>query len=170
MKLTIRTTSLTLREFETGDAEPLCRIESLPEVVRYQNFPARTLENATAYVASAQESARQEPRTCFELIATRPNNPFLGRVGAIVTGEATSLWYVIDPAHQGQGIASEATRALMDYLHRLGHHTFLIECDPRNMASRRVAEKLGFQLVWEKPDSIEIQDELVGSRLYRRVF
>jgi RimJ/RimL family protein N-acetyltransferase len=44
----------------------------------------------------------------------------------------------------GQGLATEAARACRDYaVNRLGHTRLISLIDPGNLASRRVAEKVG---------------------------
>jgi len=53
----------------------------------------------------------------------------------------------IDEPYWGRGYATEATRACMDFLaDSLGIELFSIAHTPKNRASRKVAEKLGFTL------------------------
>ena len=56
-----------------------------------------------------------------------------------------NLAYFVFATEQGQGIAAEATAAVIAHLKRdCGVRTFIITADTRNVASQRVAEKLGF--------------------------
>ncbi len=162
----VHTDRLILRDFQPQDALALHKIECQPEMVRYQDFEPRSLENATAYVEGAIKAINHPDRTYFEFAVCDSNNALLGRVGAVISEEAATVWFAIDPAHQGRGIATEAMRVLIE---QLGHRRFLVECDPRNFASRRVAEKLGFELIHEKQNCFEIKGELVGSRLYQLI-
>ena len=51
--------------------------------------------------------------------------------------------YGIVPSHQRNGYATEATRALMALVYRLGARTVIAETYPEPIASRRVMEKCG---------------------------
>jgi RimJ/RimL family protein N-acetyltransferase len=58
--------------------------------------------------------------------------------------------YSVFPAHRGRGIAPRAVRLLVPWaLDELGVETLLLEADAGNVASLRVAEKCGFELVEE---------------------
>jgi RimJ/RimL family protein N-acetyltransferase len=83
----------------------------------------------------------------------------LGWVQATVLGDTASVAYALLPAERGLGIASEAVRALVRWLHdRLGVRTVTAEIDDANAASARVAVAAGFErtihragdeVVWE---------------------
>lgn len=165
-----RTNRLILREFAPGDGARLFAIESNPDMVRYQEFGPRTLENAAAYVAEAIEAAAERPRTWYEL-AICLNGILVGRTGGGVDADAPGqiwIWYVVDAAQQGQGIASEAVSAFVDLLQAEGFERVLIECDPRNEPSWRLAERLGFHLVAESAEPTLIKGEPCHSRTYAR--
>ena len=89
---------------------------------------------------------------------------FIGRVGAAVERTNSNLWYAVSPEHQGNGYASEAVGALIKIL---GGETCEIECDPRNLASCRLAERLGFLVVSDIHSAAKIKGEDCGSRTYR---
>lgn len=57
------------------------------------------------------------------------------------------IGYIIDPAHAGQGYASELTRDLLSLaFDELGLHRVTAGCFADNHASRRVLEKAGMRL------------------------
>jgi len=59
-----------------------------------------------------------------------------------------NLAYFTFAAEQGRGYAVEATAAVIGHLRRnYGVRTFRIAADTRNVASHRIAEKLGFERV-----------------------
>ncbi len=59
-----------------------------------------------------------------------------------------NLAYFVFISEQRRGFAVEATAAVIAHLRRdYGVHTFLIAADTRNVASHRVAERLGFERV-----------------------
>ena len=154
---------LLLREFTEEDALALFAMESRPEMVKYQDFDARTIESSVDYVSSAIKASEADPRDWVEL-AICQDEIFIGRVGAAVEGSYSSLWYAVTPEHQGNGYASEAIEAL---IHILGVGSYEIECDPRNIASCRLAERIGFLLVSDIQSAVTVKGEVCGSRTYR---
>jgi len=107
---------------------------------------------------------RRSPRDDDELwlnwvIREREDGRALGWVQATVREGRASVAYAVLPAERGIGIASEAVRALVRWLHdRLGVTTVTAEIDDANSASVRVAVASGFErtirragdeVVWE---------------------
>jgi RimJ/RimL family protein N-acetyltransferase len=72
----------------------------------------------------------------------------------------------------GQGIATEATLALVEFARAvLGARRIEITCDARNTASRRVAEKSGFVLEGIRRNSRHgVDGRLADSCMYARTF
>ncbi len=69
-------------------------------------------------------------------------NPAEGEPGVIKVG------YTVAPAFQGRGYATEAVRALIAYaFDTLGADVVRAYADAENVASTRVAEKVGMRLV-----------------------
>ena len=57
------------------------------------------------------------------------------------------IGFVFDPRHQGNGFATEAARAVVDWAFRTaGMHRVIGRLEARNAASARVLEKLGMRL------------------------
>lgn len=166
--MTIRTARLLLREFKPDDAESVFRIESRPEMVRYQLFAERTRERSEAYVREAIEGRRRKPRVYFELAIEIEGHGMIGRIGCVLDDGRARMWYVVETAFQGQGIATEAATAFLDAIWQSTEAAaVMIECDPRNTPSWRLAESLGFCLLKETPNAMEVKGELCGSREYR---
>ena len=68
-----------------------------------------------------------------------------------VTGlptDAVEIGYQVAPLYRRQGYASEATKAMMDWtLSQPGMQTVTAGCAPDNIASKRVLEKIGMELI-----------------------
>jgi RimJ/RimL family protein N-acetyltransferase len=61
-------------------------------------------------------------------------------------GREAALAWVLDPAHQGRGLATEAVRALVDAAFaNLALHRVTAECTADNTASWRLMERLGMR-------------------------
>ncbi|MCH8531113.1 MAG: GNAT family N-acetyltransferase [Saccharospirillum sp.] len=70
---------------------------------------------------------------------------------------AAHLGYRTDKAHQGQGLMSEAARAVVDFaFHEVCLHRIMANYQPDNLASGRVLEKLGFKQEGFAPDYLLI--------------
>ena len=78
-------------------------------------------------------------------IITKDDIP-IGHVGPLLLDETTApemTWTLWDSAYEWQGIASEAARAVVDGI--IGVPIYHIHVLPENLASIRVAEKIGAQ-------------------------
>jgi ribosomal-protein-alanine N-acetyltransferase len=163
--LTVR---LLLREFEERDAPDCNAYEREPEVARYQSSDVRTLDESLAYIRKSLATTRETPRRTFDLaIVLRADGRLVGRAGVHVTDPTAregTLWYVLHPAHWGKGYVPEAGRALLDFgFGELGLHRVFIDCDPRNLASVRVGEKLGMRREAHFVENAWIKGEWVGT-------
>lgn len=75
--------------------------------------------------------------------------PFVGRAGlhrtTVESMPATELAWTVDPAVQGRGYATEAALAALDLARAVGLREVVAMALPDNLASRRVAEKIGMR-------------------------
>jgi [ribosomal protein S5]-alanine N-acetyltransferase len=144
-----RTERLLLREISVDDAAALARIQSDPEVARYQSYEPRSVEQAATYIATCLADGALEPRRLWELAIDRADTgQFVGRVGCTLDapGHEASIWYEIDPACWRVGFATEAAHSLLALLFdEVGVHRVIADIDPRNAGSARVAERLGMR-------------------------
>jgi RimJ/RimL family protein N-acetyltransferase len=148
-----------LRPFQLTDVDPLFEFEREPEMVRYQDFPARTRENAAEYVRSAMTDGGGY----VERVIT-DDGRFLGRVGAHVDPEGTaSLWYSIPIPYQRRGLAMTGVGLLLEVLRTKGVERVRIECHPENVASMRIAEKLGLGLKSLQADGPDASAVFIGA-------
>jgi RimJ/RimL family protein N-acetyltransferase len=65
---------------------------------------------------------------------------------------------MVAPVVRGQGLASRALVALIDWGTReLGLQRVSLACHVENTASQRVAEKCGFTFVWREGDELHFR-------------
>lgn len=150
----IATERLRLREFAEADWPALHGVESDPEVARYQSFAPRSAEESRTYVLGAVADAGERPRRTYDLaVVLAAEERLIGRCGlglGIGLGEAepgeAALWYTLHRAEWGRGYGTEAARALVGFGFReLGLHRIWADCDPANVGSWRVLEKIGLR-------------------------
>jgi RimJ/RimL family protein N-acetyltransferase len=135
---------LVLRELEEADAPACNAYESDPEVVRWQSHDVRTLDESRAYIRKVRAEQAESPRNLYDLaVVLRASTQLIGRCGMAVEERQARLWYILGRAHWGHGYIPEAARALLDFAFRdLRLHRVMVDTDPRNGPSIRVAEKL----------------------------
>lgn len=154
-------TDIRLRPFRLEDADRLFEIESQPRMVEFQDFEARTRESSLDYIQRAIAAIDEDPRSWHEYAIADASDLLIGRVGSWIEEGTAWLWYAVDPARQGQGIARFALTQLLPLLPTA---TLKLECDPRNVPSCRVAEGLGFEM--ESESEIIVRSEPAPSRVY----
>ncbi len=138
------TDRLRLRAFRVEDAADLYAYLSDPRVYRFE--PGAPLDQEGAQ-RTAQEFAADPNFWAVELLI---ESRVIGQIyfaqqepSRLLTWE---LGYILSPAYQRQGYASEAAAALVDYGFRcLGVYRVIAHCNPQNLASWKLLEKLGFR-------------------------
>jgi RimJ/RimL family protein N-acetyltransferase len=167
----LTTERLVLREFEEADWPAFHAVESLPEVARYQSFEPRTVEESRRYVAAASGSVMDDPRRFYDLaVILVTEDRLIGRCGlgiADVDLREGTLWYTLHPARWGHGYTTEAARALVDFGFReLRLHRIWADCDPANVGSWRVLEKLGMRREGHLRENAWVKGKWVDSLIY----
>jgi RimJ/RimL family protein N-acetyltransferase len=87
------------------------------------------------------------PRELVWAFTLRPSGQLVGSGGLAPTGDAdvAELGYYLAPAHWGQGLATEAARAILAHgFTAAGFTSIVAGCFVSNPASARVLDKLGF--------------------------
>jgi RimJ/RimL family protein N-acetyltransferase len=147
----IRTQRLLLRPYDDGDVDALHDIHRRDDVTRFLPWNRRTRDDVQAMVE------RRKPLTRLErdgdglllVVLVAPDGPLVGDVDLqllSVEHRQGEIGYVLHPAHQGHGYATEAAEALL----RIGFETYDLhrivgKVDARNEASGRVLERLGMR-------------------------
>jgi RimJ/RimL family protein N-acetyltransferase len=144
----LRTPRLRLREFRADDAAGLYAVHSDPRVMRYWSFPAWTrMEQAHARVATILDE-RARGAVFVWAVADAGSDQLIGSIAAFSVDRAQAraeVGYSLHADWHGRGLASEALGAVLAFLiDDLGLERIEADIDPRNAASCRLAERLGF--------------------------
>jgi ribosomal-protein-alanine N-acetyltransferase len=147
--LVIETPRLRMRPFRESDLDDLARLYADAEVVRYLG-EGKTLDRAATWRQMALFLGHMQMRGYATLaIELRATGQFVGEGGPWNPEgwPMLEVGWVVDPRHQGQGIATEAGRAALDWCFaNLGVDEVCSLIRPDNAASARVAQKLGARL------------------------
>lgn len=86
-------------------------------------------------------------------------------------GTVAEIGWVLDPAHQGQGLGTELAAALRDLaFDGLGVRRVVTECFAANLASRRVMEKIGLRHeATHRQDSLHRSGEWMDGMSYAQL-
>jgi ribosomal-protein-alanine N-acetyltransferase len=149
----IFTERLRLRELTEADAPACNAYERDPEVVRYTSHGEHTLEETLARLRRIIAATAAVPRVVHDfavvLRGTHDEGRLLGRAGFHLgrpEAHQAEIWWILHRDHWGRGYAPEAARALLDLAFgALDVHRVIADLDPANVASARVAEKLGMR-------------------------
>ncbi len=139
----IRTERLVVRRFRPDDWRDLFDYLSLPAVYAFE--PGEPIDAEQA-VAMAEERSRGSTFLAVEL---REERRMIGHLSFAPVQPAElrtyELGYIVNPRDHGRGYATEAAAALVRHsFTEMGVHRVTANCDPANVASWRVLEKIGF--------------------------
>ena len=136
-----------LREFRLADLSDSMAVVGDQRVTRWLSFDALAREDQAERLSGAIERTRQEPRLEYYLaVTTHSTDRLIGFARLALGGvKAGKLGYAIAADHWGNGYATGAARALVNYgFTHLGLHRITAAVGPDNSASIAVLEKLGF--------------------------
>jgi len=151
----LETERMFLRQMEMADVDYLMGIFSDPVAMRY--YPGiKSWQEVEEWVRWTLASYRDHGFGLWVAIL-KDSGEFAGQCGLTVQEvegkEEVEIGYLFLREFWGRGLATEAATAVRDHgFHKLGYERLVSLVDPRNLASRRVAEKTGLTLekeVWK---------------------
>lgn len=144
----IETERLIIRSAQAQDAASLVQLFSDPDVLRFlPPGPPWTLEQAQQAVERRLKMERERGHAPW-IIELRATERFIGSGGIqpIANSAEVELAYHLLPTAWGQGCASEAAIAILEYgIRTVGLREILAVTFPDNIASWRVMEKAGMR-------------------------
>ena len=141
---TLTTERLTLRGWREDDLDAYAAIAADPEVMRFMGAP---LDRADTWRQIAVFVGHWELRGHGLWVVER-DGELIGRVGLIRPEgwPGLEVGWLLGREAWGQGYATEAARAAVDYAWReLGAQELISLIAPDNVPSQRVAERLGMR-------------------------
>ena len=147
--ITLTTPRLLLRPLADGDAPAVFALFSHPEVMRYWSSPPFTdLAQAERVVRNCQAGHATGEYRQFGIVRAS-DAAVLGTCTLFAFHTASrraEMGYALGRPYWGAGYMHEALTALVDYAFGpLNLHRLEADIDPRNSASARTLERLGFR-------------------------
>ncbi|MFO1202870.1 MAG: GNAT family N-acetyltransferase [Tabrizicola sp.] len=154
----IRTARLVLRQATWDDLDAVHRLMSDPRAMRYWSRPEHeTLEETRHWLRFLVEPEADSLDFLIE-----KDGEVIGKAGAWKLPE---VGFLLRPDHWGQGLAFEAMTAVISHVEAL--HPALpeltAEADPRNAASLRLLDRLGFRETHRAERTLLWKDEWCDS-------
>jgi RimJ/RimL family protein N-acetyltransferase len=147
----VTTARLRLRPLSSADVQSLLGYRSLEQVCRYVPFEPMSEATIGEMLAGrwsrTRITAEGDALTLgVELSATRRLVGDVMLALRSVEHRGGEIGWVFDPAHSGNGYATEAAHAVLHLaFDQLGLHRVVARVDARNDASLRLAERLGMR-------------------------
>jgi len=167
---TLRTERLRLRPFDDADADALFALHSSAHVLRYWDSPPWSdPARAARFIEACGQMAEED--TGVRLAVERlSDGSFIGWCTVTQWSpdhRSASIGYCFGDAAWGQGYATEAARALLQWaFDTLDLNRVQAETDTRNVASARVLEKLGFVREGTLREDCVVDGEVSDSWVY----
>ena len=136
----IRTKRLLLRPFRESDYDDL--FEFLSQLVddEFEGYPGIIYENGQEHL---KYRLRSEEFYAIELTESRK---VIGNIYCGNSDFATKeVGYIVNKCYLKKGYATEALSAVIAQVLREGAHRVFAECDPRNVPSWKLLEKVGLR-------------------------
>lgn len=170
MTLPIVTPRLVLRRYTRDDRADLLALAAQPEVAKVLcgRLPA-TEEGVRGYIDLQNSYRPFEQDQVFELAVERKvDGRVIGLAGLIRRDHRQGeVGWALAADYRGQGYATEAARALMDYgFSALGLHRIHADTNSDNRASRRVMERLGMRQEAQLREAAHEQGHWVDRCIY----
>lgn len=143
-----------LRPFSLDDVDDVLAYINDPEWARYQvnilPVPC-TRKDAEALVSMFSDHSKWDTMGMLQMFAITLEGKVIGEIvlsqrNEDLKNERIELTYSLSRQHWGKGLMTEAARAVMNWAFQTySFNRMFAYCDPRNIGSRRVLEKLGMK-------------------------
>lgn len=147
--LPLSSARLVLRRFTRQDAQTFLKYRNDPVVARLQGWESCSPAEAKAFVARQELQKIGEPGQWLQIgIALKQDGNLIGDCALKIHSDARQATFgiTLSRPYQGQGYATEALSALVDFLFtRMRLHRVQADTDPENTPAWKLFERLGMR-------------------------
>lgn len=155
----LETPRLLLRHLVMDDLDELFALYRDPEITKYIPDAPRSREEAQEELEWHMHGHPKYPELGLWATIHKETGKFIGRCGLLpwkIDGlQEVEVAYTIARAYWGQGLGSEAAQAILQYgFEKLNLSRLICLIDEENIASQKVAEKIGMRFEKECLDEM----------------
>lgn len=169
----LRTERLVLKKMEVSDSSSLFKIWSDSEVTRFMNIYSLTDESQAIEIIEMLDGLYQEDKAIRYSIIQSESNQIIGSCGynsLDFENLKAEIGYDLGKEYWGNGFASEAIPALLDYaFNTLNLNRIEAKVEPENSNSIRLLEKLHFQFEGTLRKSEKSKDTFIDLNMYSKL-
>jgi len=146
--INIETNRLSIRILELKDKEAFFNYRNMPEVYQFQSWEPSSIDKVEEFIIRNLAVDPTSKNSWLQLGIYLKKDPLIGDMGLhfLEDGAQMEIGYTLAPVYQGQGYASEAVKAVIDYLFLVSKkHRITASVDPENRKSINLLKKLGFR-------------------------
>ncbi len=167
---TIDARRISLRWISEDDVDALYTVFSDPEVMRYWSTPPLADKNAALTLLGEIHDGFKRRTLLKWGIARNADNALIGTTTLFnldFSNRRAELGYGLGRAHWGHGYMQEALNALLAFAFEvLDFRRIEADVDPRNIASIRTVERLGFQREGYLRERWQVNGEIQDTLFY----
>ena len=157
---------LTLREYQISDFTTVHTYGADPDFSQYESWGPNSEQDTKDFIDLAISNSQVTPRFTFDMaVCLTEENLQIGGCGLRRESEnsqVANMGWSITPSEQGNGYATEAASALIEFGFReLNLTVIYATCDTRNEASMGVMENIGMNQV-----GLLKNDRSIGGQTY----
>lgn len=146
----LETNRLVLRHLALADYADLYGVYSGPETMEFMGKAPDSVEEERNHIQSHTAHHYEKYGVGLWAAVLKENNRLIGRCGLMrkqIEGvEEVEIAYLLDPEYWGKGLATEAAEAIVKHGYaKYGFKRIVAVIHPQNVASIRVAEKIGMK-------------------------
>ena len=173
MRYPIKTQRLIIRLAESEDAESIFSYRSDLEENKYQGWFPDSVEEVREYIGNMPRTM-DVASVCFQFaIINVDEKRLIGDMGIVLTNYENmqaEIGCTLHKDYKGQGYATEALNGMVDFqFGTLDKHRIIASIDPRNSASIRLIERLGFRKEAHFERSYYLHGEWVDDIIYAKL-
>lgn len=146
--MNIKTKRLTIRLLDMKDKESFYGYRSLNQVYKYQSWKPKNVEDARVFIENIRLNKPNIANTWQQYAISLDSDELIGDIGIhyIDNDYQIEIAYTLSPKYQGKGYATEALKAVIDYMFtKEKKHRISASVDPNNLKSIRLLERMSFR-------------------------
>lgn len=161
--MNLDTERLYIRPVSLSDVDEIYEFLSNPKTMTY--FVEGTYNKYQ--IEGMIEGNEKEPK--HYAIIQKESNKLIGKAtfSPWFMKDTYEIGWIMNSLFMNQGYMTEAAQAILDYgFHQLKLHRIVATCQPENISSKRICEKLGMRLEGTFLKCIHVQDDLWWDELF----